>query len=81
MWGTEGRRAGGAPRVRVGWVLQAYGLGCPADRQGQAGVPSRQSGSGSGALMVGLFHSQMGKLGSKEPRQKRTHGLRSPDCE
>ena len=45
------------------------------------GVSSRQAGSGRGALMVGLFHSQRGKLGSKEPRQKRTHGLWSPDCE
>lgn len=34
----EDRRAGGVPRVGVGWVLQAYGLGCPADTWGQAGM-------------------------------------------
>lgn len=45
------------------------------------GVSSRHVGSGRDALMVGLFHSQREKLDSKGPRQKRTHGLRFPDCE
>lgn len=44
------------------------------------GVSSRQAGSGRGGQMVGLFYSQGEKLGSKGPRQKRTHVLRSPDC-